>query len=195
MKLMAEITSAVPDCGEMIIGLRMWNESTKGDLGIAVDVEKCENLKELEDIMNKKDVKYEVEIKPYKEKRSNDANAYMWVLCEKIAVVMGNGMTKEEVYREAVRKVGVFDIVPIKKEAVPRFIKSWCRNGMGWVCDNTGRSKFSGFENIVAYYGSSTYNTKEMSRLIDYIVEEAKDYGIETLPSEKIKSLEESWGM
>lgn len=195
MKLMAEITSAVPDCGEMIIGLRMWNESTKGDLGIAVDVEKCENLKELEDIMNKKDVKYEVEIKPYKEKRSNDANAYMWVLCEKIAVVMGNGMTKEEVYREAVRKVGVFDIVPIKKEAVPRFIKSWCRNGMGWVCDNTGRSKFAGFENIVAYYGSSTYNTKEMSRLIDYIVEEAKDYGIETLPPERIKSLEESWGM
>ena len=195
MKLMAEITSAVPDCGEMIIGLRMWNESTKGDLGIAVDVERCENLKELEDIMNKKDVKYEVEIKPYKEKRSNDANAYMWVLCEKIAVVMGNGMTKEEVYREAVRKVGVFDILPIKKEAVPRFIKSWCRNGMGWVCDNTGRSKFQGFENIIAYYGSSTYNTKEMSRLIDYIVEEAKDYGIETLPPEKIKSLEESWGM
>ena len=195
MKLLANIVSITPECGELIIGMMLENESTKGDLGIAVDVEKCMNIKELEDMVNKKDVKYQIEIKPYREKRSNDANAYMWVLCDKIADVIGNGMTKEEVYREAVRKVGVFDMVPIKKEAVPRFIKSWCRNGMGWVCDNTGRSKLDGYENIVAYYGSSTYNTKEMSRLIDYIVEEAKDYGVETLPPEKIKSLEESWGM
>lgn len=195
MKILAQITSATPECGEMIIGMSLKNESTRGDLGIAIDVEKCTNIKELEDMINKKDVTYEIEIKPYKEKRSNDANAYMWVLCDKIADVMGNGMTKEEVYREAVRKVGTFEILPIKKEAISRFIKNWCKNGTGWVCDNTGRSKLAGFENIIAYYGSSTYNTKEMSRLIDYIVEEAKDYGIETLPPDKLKSLKESWGI
>ena len=195
MKMKANITSITPDCGEVILGMCLQNESTRGDLGIAIDIEKCANTKELEDMMNKKDITYEIEIKPYKEKRSNDANAYMWVLCDKIALVMGNGTTKEEIYREAVRKVGVFEILPVKKEAISRFIKSWCRNGMGWVCDNTGRSKLDGFENIVAYYGSSTYNTKEMSRLIDYIVEEAKDYGIETLPPNKLKSLKESWGV
>lgn len=194
MKMIANITSIIPECGEMIIGMSIANESTHGDLGIAVDIEKCSNTKELEDMANKPDIKYEVEIKPYREKRSNDANAYMWVLCDKIAIAIGKGMTKEEVYREAVRKVGVFNILPVKKEAVPRFIQSWCRNGVGWVCDNTGRSKLQGFENIVVYYGSSTYNTKEMSRLIDYIVEEAKDYQIETLPPEQLKSLKESWG-
>lgn len=193
MKLMANILSIQPECGELIINMDLKSESVRGDLGIAVEVEKYTDLKELEDMVNKKDVQYEIEIKPYRKKRSNDANAYMWVLCDKIADIMGNGMTKEEVYREAVRKVGVFEILPIKKEAISRFIKNWCRNGMGWVCDNTGRSKLDGFENIVAYYGSSTYNTKEMSRLIDYIVEEAKDYGIETLPPDKLKSLKESW--
>ena len=195
MKMIANITSATPDCGEMIIGMSLENESTRGDLGIAIDVEKCMNLKELEDMMNKKDVIYEVEIKPYKEKRSNDANAYMWVLCNKIALAIGHNMTKEEVYREAVRKVGVFEILPIKKEAISRFIQSWCKNGTGWVCDNTGRSKLDGYENVIAYYGSSTYNTKEMSVLIDYIVEEAKNLRIETLPPEELKSLKESWGV
>lgn len=195
MKLIGKITCKRPECGEMIFGMRMENESTRGDLGIAVELEKCQNIKEIEDMVNKEDVEYEIEIKPYKAKRTNDANAYMWVLCNKIALALGKGSTKEEVYREAVRKVGVFEILPIKKEAVSRFIQSWSRNGMGWVCDNTGRSKLQGFENIIAYYGSSTYNTKEMSVLIDYLVDEAKDYGIETLPPAELKSIKESWGV
>ena len=47
---------------------------------------------------------------------------------------------------------------------------------------------------IRAYYGSSRYNTRQMSRLIDSIVQDCKDLGIETLPPEKLAAMKEEWG-
>ena len=52
MKMKANITSITPDCGEVIVGMSLQNESTRGALGIAIDIEKCANIKELEDRMN-----------------------------------------------------------------------------------------------------------------------------------------------
>lgn len=46
---------------------------------------------------------------------------------------------------------------------------------------------------VVAYYGSSTYDTDEMARLIDEIVNEAKELGIETMPPEELDCLIKSW--
>ena len=43
--------------------------------------------------------------------------------------------------------------------------------------------------------GSHTYNTKEMSRLIEGTVQEAKALGIETATPEEIRRMEERWGM
>lgn len=137
---------------------------------------------------------FQLELKRYRAKRSNDANSYMWVLCDELAKKIGHNTTKEEIYRKAIREVGVFEVLPLKKEAVSRFIQTWQNNGVGWVCENMGKSKIAGYINIVAYYGSSTYNTAEMSRLINYIVEEAKDMGIETLPPKELEALKNSWG-
>jgi hypothetical protein len=41
---------------------------------------------------------------------------------------------------------------------------------------------------------SHLFDTKEMSRLIDGIVEDAKALGIETLPPDKIEELKQKWG-
>lgn len=49
------------------------------------------------------------------------------------------------------------------------------------------------FKIINAYYGSSSFNSKQMSRLINDVVEDCKVYGIETKTPEEIKSLLESW--
>ncbi len=46
----------------------------------------------------------DVSIKKYRPKRSLDANAYAWVLMDKLAEAMG--ITKVEVYRGAIRKIG-----------------------------------------------------------------------------------------
>ena len=88
--------------------------------------------------------------------------------------------------------MNTYDVIPIKNEAVERFIKNWNQNGDGWICE-TFNSKLEGFTNIRAYYGSSVFDSKEMSQLIEIIVNECKELGIETKPPEELKSLLEVW--
>ena len=97
-----------------------------------------------------------------------------------------------EVYKKAIYEVGVREIVPIKNEAVKRYIEVWQDNGLGWICE-TVPSKLNGYTNVIAWYGSSVYDSKEMSRLVDNIVEECKLQNIETMTPNELKSLKESW--
>ena len=131
-----------------------------------------------------------VEIKPYRAKRSLDANNYCWVLCDKIAQVIGS--TKEEVYRKVIRDVGVFQIIGVEREAVDTFIEKWSGGGVGWFAEDVGHH-INDERRVMAYFGSSVYNTKEMSRLIDELVNQAKELGIETRPQEEIDSLLKNW--
>ena len=130
------------------------------------------------------------EIKEYRKKRSLNANSYAWVLCGAIANVLGS--TKEEVYKKVIREVGEFEVVPIRRDAVEKFIKIWRSKGLGWLCD-AKPSKLEGFVNVTVYYGSSVYDTQQMSRLINSLVEEAKILGIVTLDELKIKELLERY--
>lgn len=131
----------------------------------------------------------EAKIEPLKTTRSLHANSYMWVLCDKIADAIH--ATKEEVYRKAVREVGVFNDVAVTKHALPQLIETWTSRGLGWMVD-TFDSKLDGCKRVRLYTGSHEYDTKQMSRLIDYIVEEAKELGIETLtPNELNRMMEE----
>lgn len=137
------------------------------------------------------DGEWDVDVKRHREKRSRDANAYLWVLCDKIgAVTMTDKVT---VYREAIRSVGVNDVVCVRAKGEEDLIEGWANNGIGWFAESLGESKVDGCKNVILYYGSSTYNTKEMSRLIDYIVAEAKDLGITTETPEELAKLKEEW--
>lgn len=137
-----------------------------------------------------KEDKLSVEIKKYRNKRSLDANAYMWVLISKLEEKVN--IPKDIIYKDAIKNIGVYEVIPVKNEAVDRFIEAWTKNGLGWVCETT-KSKLEGYTNILAYYGSSTYNTAEMSRLIDLIVQECKQLNIETMSKPELDSLIESW--
>ena len=129
----------------------------------------------------------EVTVKKYRQKRSNGANAYAWVLIDKIAEK--RNMTKSEVYRNAIRDVaGVTEIVCCQNNAVKSMIDLWQRNGTGWFVEELD-SKIPGCTNLMLYKGSSVYNTKQMSQLIDSLVQDAKSIGIETRPPEEIESL------
>lgn len=130
------------------------------------------------------------EIKEHKQKRSLNANAYCWVLIGKIADVIGS--TKEEVYRNYILHKGIYRIVTIDNKAANTFIKVWSEKGLGWLCE-TSESKNEGFIDVVAYYGTSSYNTKQMANFIDYVVEEAKSQGIETLTPQEIQMLKDDW--
>lgn len=123
-----------------------------------------------------------VEIKKASAKRSRDANAFAWVLIDKIAEKMHLG--KSEVYRSAIREIGgVSETVCVRDKAVDRLRSGWSKNGIGWQTE-TMPSKLPGCTNVVLYYGSSTYDTAQMSRLIDLLIQEAEQLGIPTLRDE-----------
>ena len=136
------------------------------------------------------DKEKQFEIKEHKVKRSLNANSYCWVLIGKIAEVVGN--TKEDVYRDYIKNKGIYQVITMNSQAVPTFLKIWADKGLGWLCE-TSETNVQGLTDVIAYYGSSSYNTKQMANFIDYIVQEAKELEIETLPPNELKSLIEGW--
>jgi len=119
--------------------------------------------------------------------KSEHQNAYLWTLCQRIAEKLHS--TKEEVYQEAVRKKGVFDFILVADKAVDTFITSWNNKGLGWYAEATTNSKIARATKCICYYGTSVYDAEQERTLIDYIVEEAKGLGIETLTEDELKQM------
>lgn len=160
-------------------------KTSKAKISLLLDTKQLDIIEQL-----KNEGKLNIDLKKYRKKRSNDANAYAWVLLGELQNVLN--IPKEEIYRDLIRNIGSYEIVPVKNEAVERFRQAWSKNGLGWITE-TMKSKLEGFTNVVAYYGSSTYNTKEMARLTELLVEECKQFGIETKPQAEIDSLLKEW--
>ena len=147
-------------------------------------VAKCQELIE-------KGKTLDVEIRQHHNRRSLDANSYAWVVISKIADTLKS--SKEEVYIEMLTRYGQREpqLVSVVEEGVPAIRRATQNH-----CTIVGESELNGkeFVHLAILRGSSTYSTKEMSILIDGIVSDAKDLGIETIPEEELKSLKESWG-
>lgn len=137
---------------------------------------------------------YTVEIKEHKGKRSLDANAYCWVLCGKISSHKDIYMSKDAVYQKAIKDYGVTAIMPINDDQLNDIVRWHDKNGLGNAHRIIGPCKnFEGYTNVCFYYGSSGYDTKQMSRFIDGIVADAKDLGIETMTPAELERLKGEW--
>lgn len=123
-------------------------------------------------------VEVDVDIKKHSNKRSLDANRFCWALCTDIGRAMKPPIPKEEVYRAAIRDVGEYYPLPIRDDAVEGFQKIWGQNGTGWFADVTDKSKTPGYTLMFAYYGTSVYNVEQMSRLLDYLVQDMTNMGL-----------------
>jgi hypothetical protein len=136
---------------------------------------------------------HEVVVKPCRKKRSMDANAYLWVLLDKLAMVLSTKeapLTKTDIYRRLIPDVGgVSDTVCVQNKAVDMLIQGWEHNGLGWVAE-TLPSKIEGCTNVILYRGSSMYDTAQFSRLLDLAIFECKQNGIETMTPEEMSRLE-----
>lgn len=123
----------------------------------------------------------------HRNKRSLDANAYCWVILQKIAEVLHQD--KWNVYLEMLGKYGVFTHIIVKPNVVDKVKEEWR------TVKELGEVSVNGMTGIQlqCYFGSSTYNTKEMSVLIDGIVYEAKELGIETLPPDELERMKVEW--
>ena len=110
--------------------------------------------------------------------RSLDANAYAWVLMDKLAAHYG--IPRNDVYREEIKTIGgVSDVLCIVSKAADEFCRKWESKGTGWMAD---------------WYGSSTYDTEQMSRLIDQIVSDCREAKIETMTPQELDALKSRWG-
>lgn len=123
-----------------------------------------------------------------KVKRSINANNYLWQIIQQIADKLGS--TKEDIYKHAILDKGQFQIIPVKNEVVEQFIKCWNRNGLGNICEVKGKSKIEGYTNVICYFGSSSYDSIQFHAFTEYIVEEAKELGIDTRTPDEIMMLE-----
>lgn len=131
------------------------------------------------------------EIKAVKPRRSLDSNAYCWVLMNRLAEKIG--IDVEAIYQEMIKGIGGnCEIVCVSDKAVERLRSGWKRNGIGWVSD-TMPSKLEGCTNVVLYYGSSTYDQAQMSRLVDRVVRECQMQGIETMTPAELERLKGEW--
>lgn len=137
--------------------------------------------------------KYEIlPQKKEKKRRSLDANAFAWVLIDKIAAKVGTSPL--DVYRNAVRDTGG---VSLPAETVPydqveSFITEWVGDHLGRQVKILGSYEL-GAVNIIRVCGSSDYDTAQMARFISGLVQEAEVLGIETKDPAYIKSLLDSW--
>lgn len=118
----------------------------------------------------------DIECKKHRDKRSLSANALMWAVCEELAQALK--ISKIEVYRNAIKDVGVYQPLPIRDDAVDAFCANWETGGIGWFAEKTDKSKTPGYTLVFAFFGSSTYDTKEFSRLVDWLIDEAEQIGI-----------------
>lgn len=134
-----------------------------------------------------KDGFIDLTVKKWREKRSLDANAYAWVLIDRLAEELG--LPKPDVYKHAIRSIGgVSETVCVMDKAVDKLCEAWAKNGLGWHSERVP-SKIDGCTNVILYYGSSTYDTRQMSALINSLVDECERFGIETKSPEEIESL------
>ena len=123
--------------------------------------------------------------------RSLDANAYFWVLVGKLAEKLRQPPI--DIYRHYIEQAGVFRAVDISEEAVQTLVHSWGLHGKGWICDVLDYGRHEDTRLVRLYYGSSVYNSKQMSALIDSIVEDCKEQGIETMTPDEIARMKARW--
>lgn len=137
-------------------------------------------------VVERKDRLYDVEIKVHRKKRSLDANALYWLYVGKLA--RSRNETADSIYRRHIRDIANYTTLCTLTDAVPAFEKLWKSGHLGRFIE-TKESKISGYTTVLAYYGSSDFDTREMSRLIDNCLQDCREVGIDTTPLDKLDLL------
>lgn len=129
----------------------------------------------------------------YTQRRSLDANAYFHVLVGKIADALT--ISKAKAKNVLICKYGQPQLLPdggimvYKTNAPEEFM--WEQESMH--CIPAKYEEKATFYKV--YRGSHTYDTKEMSVLIDGTVADAKELGIETATLDELREMKERWGV
>ena len=172
----------------IITNLDIDYETRKPKISLVLDTNELDVVEQLKSVD-----KLNIELKKWYKKRSLDANAYCWVICDLIAKELSkNGITtKEEIYKDAILQVGTFEPFIVQEKTFENFKRIWEKQGLGFLVQEVSRKDKC--VKVNCYYGSSTYDSKEMSLLIEILVQLAKSLNIETKSKAEIDSLLKEW--
>lgn len=137
------------------------------------DLSKCEKLN--------------IDFRKFRNKRSLDANGMLWACLGQIAATLRTD--KWDVYLRMLRRYGQYTYVCVKPHAVEAMKANWRE------CEVIGELDINGQKAVqmLCYFGSSTYDTKDFSILLDGVISEMEEMGLPVPPSEDMKRALESW--
>lgn len=141
-----------------------------------------------------KDCTVNVEIKKASKARSRDANAFCWALCADIGKALTPPLDKDEVYRMAIRAVGVCWQTPLPLFKLDDVRRRWESHGTGWLFEVVDDDA-PGRKLVRLYFGTSTYTVDEMRVLLDWLTDQARQMQI-AIPLSKAEEekMLERWG-
>lgn len=130
---------------------------------------------------------YVAEVKKYHEKRSLNANALFWKGCGLIAEALGRD--NWSIYLDLLRSYGEYTYIVVKPQAVEKFKETYR------LCEEVGEIEINGKKGVqlLCFYGQSTYDKKQMGRLIDGMMQEIKTLGIDFVPDDEISRAVKEW--
>ena len=127
-----------------------------------------------------KDSDISVEIKKAYNRRTNNQNRFAWELIDQIAAASHRKIV--DIYREAIWNIGgASTMIGMKDDAIPIFRESWEKGHLGRQIEIIPGSTKPGWSNVKVYFGSSEFDTEQMSRLIDILIQDAEALGIPTI--------------
>lgn len=145
------------------------------------------------DLFKLKDDDLDVEIKKHREKRSLTANSYLWVLCRELAKTMESTTSMFDVYKIKLREYSSWWDEIIVSDKIFNYLKKQ---------ENEEHAEFRVVDELErkgnkvrarVYLGSSKFDSKEMSRVIDGLVQDCKEQGIDTMPPDELERLIGEW--
>ena len=146
------------------------------------NMEHIEKLSKLE--------KLTIAIKKFFKKRSKDANAYFHVLVNELARYYNIADTDMKIKMNLdYGTIARFEDGRIKGCKVPKGtnIREFYQYAKWYKSDENGDDCY------IFYKETHTLNTKEMAQLINGVIQECENAGIETKPKAEINALLESW--
>ena len=168
--------------GKVVSVSRDWQTD---QLNITFSVNEKSAAAEIDKI--KDEQKLSIEAVKYRKKRSLSANAMLWACLGEIATVLRTD--KWDVYLLMLKRYGRFTYICVKPNVVEAVKSQWRE------CEEVGKITLNGQEavQLLCYFGSSTYNTQEMSVLLDGVISEMKEIGLQPPMSSEMKRALEEW--
>ncbi len=158
-----------------------------GQMNITLSINERSALQEIDSIKDCE--KLSIKAVKYREKRSLDANALLWVCLGRIAEAMTPPADKWDIYLQMLKRYGKYTYICVKEHVVEAVKAQWRE------CEVIGEVDINGQKAVqmLCYFGSSTYNTKEFSVLLDGVISEMKEMGIQAPASEEMRRALELW--